>query len=112
MKDQKLANIFFYISALLIVSGALLKISNYTNASYIFLAGACILTFSRVLFFVQNRDKMKGRLPQIQIFSSALLVLSGYFMYVGSNSWSVFIFLFALIELYVTFRGNNFQQKT
>lgn len=112
MKDQKLANNFFYISALLILSGVLLKLSNYTNASYILLAGACLLTFSRVLFLFQNRDQIKGRLAQIQIFSGLLFIVSAYFMYVGSNSWGVFILLAALIELYVTFRGNNFQQKT
>jgi hypothetical protein len=111
MKNQNLINNLFYISALLIISGVLLKITNYTSASFIYLAGACLFTLSRVIFLVTNKEKIKGRISQIQIFSGLLLIISAYLMYKGSNSWSVLILLSALIEIYSSFRGNNLQGK-
>jgi len=110
MNKQKLNNNLFYFSTLLVLAGILLKISNYQTASYAYLAGACLFTLSRVFSFILNRTKIRGRLLQIQIFSGMSLIVSAALMYRGSNSWSVFVLLTALIELYVSFRGGEFSK--
>jgi hypothetical protein len=112
MNKLKLNNNLFYFSTLLVLAGILLRISDYKTASYAYLAGACLFTLSRVFSFIMYRDKTRGRLLQIQIFSGFSLIVSAVLMYRGSNSWSVFVLLTALIELYASFRGGNFQQKT
>lgn len=112
MNKAKLNNNLFYFSTLLVISGIIMHISDYENASYVFLAGACLFSLSRVFNFIIYRSKSKGRILQIQIFSGLSLILSAYLMYKGSNSWSVFVLLTALIELYTSFRGGNFQEKT
>lgn len=112
MNRIKLLNNLFYFSALLIVSGILLKLSDYPTAAYVFLSGACLFTLSRVFQMINNRQKVKGRLLQIQIFSGLCLIVSAYFMLTQSNNWSVFVLISALIELYASFRGGSFQEKT
>lgn len=112
MNKQKLTNTLFYISTLLIVAGILLKISDYSNAVYVFLSGAMAFTISRVINLYNSSDRKKGRIPQIQLFSGISLVVAAWFMHKDSNSWSVFVLITAIIELYASFRGNNFQDKT
>lgn len=112
MNKQKLTNTLFYISTLLIVAGILLKISDYSNAVYVFLSGAMTFTISRAIILYNSSDRKKGRILQIQLFSGICLIIAGWFMHKDSNSWSVFVLLSAVIELYASFRGNNFQNKT
>lgn len=112
MNRIKLNNNLFYFSTLLVVAGILMRISGYSMAAYVYLAGACLFSLSRVFNFILFREKARGRILQIQIFSGLSLIFSAYLMYRQSNSWSVFVLLTALIELYASFRGGNFQQKT
>jgi hypothetical protein len=112
MNKIKLLNNIFYFSTLLIVGGILLRISNYPTAPYIFLFGSVLFVLSRLFNFWFQDDKVRGRLSQIQIFSGLSLVVAGYFMYKGGNSWSVFVLISALIELYASFRSGNFNEKT
>jgi len=72
---------------------------------YTYAFGALLFALLRLWAMVQyRRHNQVTRLPQIRLFSAALLVGAAYLMYDGSNSWSVLLLLSAVLEIYVSYR--------
>lgn len=90
--------------SLMIIGVVLFLVVGGLTASYVFIAGAVIFAIERFVVMSKS-DRTKSRLPQIQMLSSICLLLAGYMMYTGSNSWSVMFLISAVIEVYATFRA-------
>lgn len=107
MQKRQLINTIYYFAALLILAGILAKLSAYENAPFIYLAGTALYAVSRALYVIILKPERRNRIPQIQIFASICLVASAYFMLKESNSWSLFLFIAAVIEIYTSFRTKD-----
>lgn len=104
MKKKQLINNLYYFAALTVIAGIVSFLSGETNAPYIYTTGCILYATSRGMHFYIMKPDKSDRIPQIQLLGSVLLVVSAYFMLKESNSWSLFLFLTAIIEIYTSFR--------
>lgn len=101
-----LFNKLFYFSAILIIAGILLKLSNNFYALYLIGAGSFLFLIIRLMLMLQARQisRNASRIPFIKLLSASSLLVMTYYIYEGSNSWAVFAFISATLELYVSYR--------
>ncbi|MDR3327282.1 MAG: hypothetical protein LBT04_04025 [Prevotellaceae bacterium] len=95
----------FFVGYLLLIAGAILHIFGSVRVGfYVFGVGVvCNLTF-RFLLLPKSDDKRIRRLNKQQFFLAVLLIFTGYAMYAKYSAWIVPLLIFAIIELWLTFR--------
>jgi hypothetical protein len=95
-------NIVFIISGTLLILGAILFISRWIYAPYLFAFGSSGVT----LFFLTAPYKDLGfrrrRLHRISILAGLFTVAASYFMFRQHTGWVVFLLIAALLLLYTS----------
>ncbi|NDV78009.1 hypothetical protein [Dysgonomonas sp. 511] len=101
-KNQKTKNIFFQISAIVILLAAIVYYFEAGIAKYMMIAG--VAGFTAVVFTSPYRGKSlrAKRLFNIQIFAVLLMAVSAYLMFVDINFWPVILLVSAILTLYCT----------
>ncbi len=107
MEKKQLINYLYYFAAFVVLAGIITFLSGVAYARFIYATGCIMYAVSRALYFFIFKPDKRNRIPQIQLFGSVLLVISAYFMLKSSNSWSLFLFLTAVIEIYTSFRTKD-----
>lgn len=109
MKKKDGSQIFFLIAGTFTILGAFAKLFDMKFAPYVFSLGAGFLIFlhGKETFDKGKVDKRNQRLARIGLFTSLMLGIAAYFMFTGSNSWVVFVLIYALSSFFQSFRGNN-----
>lgn len=106
MKQQPLVQSLFTASAVIILLGAVLHILLMPFAPYIFTIGAILLVVVHgIIAFLVKGDFHKRRVTRIGFIASLFLLLSSYLMFADSNSWVVFLLIYAAISFYLSFRA-------
>ncbi len=103
---MKYIRILIIVGGLLLFAGALSHCFNYFFAPYVFAAGA-VLMMVQSLLMAQNlrqKDIRTRRLGRISFMATLMLLLAAYCMFVHSTSWVVFLLVYVLISLFVSFR--------
>ncbi len=103
----QLLNKFYYVAALLVVSGILLKVTGNELAVPVMVTGSIAYAIVRIIVAVNNKDKKYSRIPLIHLVSAISLLVAAYLMYYASNSWAVFVFITAVLEIYASVRMDN-----
>jgi len=99
-----------YITAIVItILGALARLFDVEFAHYVFTLGVVLIIFlhGKNVFDKGDKDIRRQRLDRIGLFSSLMLGIASYLMFTGSNSWVVFVLIYALSTLFQSFRGNE-----
>lgn len=106
---KKLSKNIPVLSMIMMVAGLVLYVlMNSFYGIYVFMAGGTVLGIVRIIDMVKVRKgKEITRLPQIRLLSVVSLLVAGYLMFDGSNSWSVLLLVSAILEIYVTFRQRD-----
>ncbi|NDV47639.1 hypothetical protein D0T49_11335 [Paludibacter sp. 221] len=106
-QKNNITQVIFIIGGILTIIGAILQIINYVYAPFVFSGGGLLLVYCHVMnSFAQKEDDFRSRrLSRIGFISSLLLILSAYLMFTGSNSWVVFLLIYAAISLFLSFRA-------
>lgn len=99
-KNPKLKNIFFQISAILILIAAIVFYFDPTIAKYIMLIG--VAGFAATTFTTPYPGKnIRGkRLFNIQIFAVLLMAVSSFLMFKNMSEWVVTLLIAAILTLY------------
>lgn len=99
-KNQKLKNILFQISAILILVAATLYYFEPNIAKYIMMVG--VAGYAAITFTTPypGKDIRGKRLFNIQILAVLLMAVSTYLMYIDMNAWFLALFISALLTLY------------
>lgn len=89
------------------VVGSVAHLFDVPVAPYIFSVGAALLIFFQTRFAMSNRDASMRvqRLSRIGLMASLLLAVAAYLMFTASNLWVVAVLIYALITLFLSFRG-------
>jgi len=87
--------------------GAVTQLINLNFAPYIFAFGAALLIINQLIVVVEDKsdDFRAKRLARLSLFASLLLGLAAYLMFTESNSWVVAVMMYALISIFLSFRG-------
>lgn len=99
---------FFIISGgLATIAGAVSQLLNLSYAPYIFAFGAVLLILNQLIVVVEDKDGdfRTKRLARLSLLASLLLGLAAYLMFTESNSWVVAVLMYALISIFLSFRG-------
>ncbi|MDD3080485.1 MAG: hypothetical protein PHH37_15475 [Paludibacter sp.] len=104
--SKKTFQSLFTAGAFVTFIGAMIQLFNLSFAAYVFSVGSLTLILLQFFVVLKNttENKAEQRLHRIGLLSSLLLALAAYFMFKGSNSWVVAVLIYALINLYLSFR--------
>lgn len=112
-KKNKVKNIFFQISALLILIAAIgqMFLPNINIARYLMIIG--VAGFAAVVFTSPYPGvNVKGkRIFNLQIFGVLLMVVSTYLMFVGVDYWVLTLLGAALLTLYCSIKLPRIYKK-
>lgn len=93
------------VFSLLLLIGTLAQIMDWKYAPYVFALGTVLAVMTALLqarLFTEN--KRLHRLGRIHFLSSLMLCLATYCMFIYSNSWVVFLLIYAVVTLFLTYR--------
>lgn len=95
----------YAVGGLLMVAGALLYVTRWAGASWLFIAGALLFGGAQLADKYTGDSFVVRRLRRQQMLASLLLVATGVLMLTLShNEWVVCLLVAAVIELYTSFR--------
>ncbi len=102
---MKIKEILAGAGAVLLLFGAVLKMSYGDVASYVYTAGAVLFAIMQFLNRVRGGNFAVRRLVTMQTIGSLALVAAGVLMFTHHrNEWMVAMTIGALLELYTSFR--------
>jgi len=101
--NQQLRNYIFMFSSILVFVGALLYITRWFYAPYIFSFGAAGVTVCFMSEPYRHLSFRFRRLHRINILAGISLIASSVFMFRRKMEWVVFMLIAALLILYTSF---------
>ena len=102
---KQLTPALFVVGAILALTGAIIYITGWIYAPYMYTIGAGFIALAQVNAPVKGKSKTLKRLRIQQIFGALALVLTGAFMFsTRGNEWIAGLTIAAILELYTAFR--------
>ena len=103
---SKSYNIISMAGAVLLLAGAVLQITRWELAPYLYTLGAVMFGYVQVMGNrYDGRNFIIKRLRRQQIFGAVALVFTGVLMFtMKRNEWIVCLSIAAVLELYTAFR--------
>lgn len=116
MKNQKKtqpADYLFLLSALLMLAGIILtNETDFPWAKFVFCAGGAGYIVYRIKTAYRGDDFRLKRLNRLYGFCGLLVIMTGYLMFIDNNAFIVLMLLLALLELYLSFRSENYRKNS
>ena len=107
MTQKTVQQIIFILAGIFTIAGAILQIADFKYAPYVFSVGVALLIYSHaknILAATSDNFRTK-RLSRIGFISALLLLIACYFMFTGSNAWVIFLLIYAVVTLALSFRS-------
>lgn len=93
------------VGAVLLLIGAMLQITRWEFAPYLYTLGAILFAYVQVMDGYDGKNLIIRRLRRQQILGAVLLVFAGVLMFVARhNEWILCLTVAAVLELYTAFR--------
>jgi hypothetical protein len=101
--NSKIRTIVFSIAGILVLVGAVLYLTRWIYAPYLFSVGAAGITVCYMTVPVKDLDFRVRRLYRINVFAGIAMVLASVFMFKQQMEWVAFLLISALLQLYTSF---------
>ena len=102
---MKIRGILTITGAIMLLAGAMLKMTLSNEASYLYTAGAVLFAIMQFLGRVKGKTFVVRRLVTMQTIGSLALIAAGVLMFTHHrNEWIVAMTVGALLQLYTSFR--------
>ena len=101
--NRQLRNYVFMLSGMLVLTGAMLYITRWYYAPYIFSFGAAGVTVCFMTAPYKHLSFRFRRLHRINVLAGVSLVVSSVLMLRRKMEWVVFLLIAALLFLYTSF---------
>jgi TRAP-type uncharacterized transport system fused permease subunit len=95
-------NRFFILAGLLLLAGAIMYLTRWYYAPYVYAFGAAGVALSFMTAQYQGLNFRERRLYRINVIASVMLVISSFFMFRAHTGWVVFLLIAALLMLYTS----------
>ena len=104
-KQSSLVIILLYYGLLLI--GATLAIFSIQIAPYLFAAGTSLVLLETILQIrsTSNMSVRQKRLIRLRFVNILMLGFTVYYMFIANNSWVVFLLIYALTTIFLSYRN-------
>ena len=93
----------FILSCILVLVGAILYLSQWEYAPYLFATGAAGVTVCYLTLPYKSSDYRIRRLQRINVFAGIAMIASSVFMFKQQMAWVVFLLISAMLQLYTSF---------
>ena len=100
---MKLRAILFSVSACLVLAGAILALTQWSVAPYLFAGGAAGVAVNYLTTPVGDLDFRGRRLHRFNVMAGFLMVVASGFQFNGRKEWVVCLFIAAILQLYTAF---------
>lgn len=109
--NPKVKNVFFQISAIIILVAAIVYYFDPTIAKYLMIVG--VAGFAAITFTTPYPGKsIRGkRLFNIQILAVLLMAVATYIMYIDMKEWVIILLVSAILTLYSSILLPNVYKK-
>ena len=104
-KQSTLLIILLYYSLLLV--GATLAFFSISAAPYIFALGTSLVLLETILQSrnTSNMSIRQKRLVRLRLVNILMLGFAVYYMFIANNSWVVFLLIYALTTIFLSYRN-------
>ncbi len=109
MMNKKHLNLLQIIASVAVFVGVILKFTNIEVAKYLFAAGVLGLFIVQILYAYQTRKEpvRNKRIASLMFIVTVVLGVGAYFMYIGNDNWVLTVLIYALVSLFLSFRGKK-----
>ncbi len=101
--NQKVRNLLFMVSAILLLAGAVLYMVKWLVAPYLFAVGAAGITVCHLTESVVELNFRQKRLHRFKVFSGFFMIAASIFMFKGKMEWVVLLAIAAIFQTYTAF---------
>ena len=100
---MKLRAVLFAVSACLVLAGAVLHLTQWVVAPYLFAVGSAGVAVNYLTTPVGDLDFRGRRLHRFNVMAGFLMVVASGFKFNGRKEWVVCLFIAAILQLYTAF---------
>ena len=100
---KKIRTILFAVSACLVLAGAVLYLTQWQVAPYLFAVGAAGIAVNYLTTPVGDLDFRSRRLHRFNVMAGFLMVVASGFQFNGRKEWVICLFIAAILQLYTAF---------
>ena len=100
---MKLRAVLFAVSACLVLAGAVLYLTQWVVAPYLFAVGSAGVAVNYLTTPVGDLDFRGRRLHRFNVMAGFLMVVASGFQFNGRKEWVVCLFIAAILQLYTAF---------
>ncbi len=113
MNRSKL-NLVQLISLLCVFVGVVLKFSDVKYAEYIYTTGVVGLFFLQIIYAIKTKKAplQTKRIASLMFLATSILGVGAYFMFLNNDYWAVSVLIYALIAIFLSFRGGKKKRTT
>lgn len=104
---EKTRKYLFNISALLLLGGALLYLTKWIMAPYLFAVGAAGIALFHLTTSTQDMNFRRRRLQRFNIIAAALMVAASAFMFMNRTEWILCLTIAAVFQAYTAFVSSD-----
>ena len=100
---MKLRTILFAVSACLVLAGAVLYLTKWSVAPYLFAVGSAGIAVNYLTTPIQQLDFRGRRLHRFNVMAGFLMVVASGFQFNGRKEWVICLLIAAILQLYTAF---------
>ena len=93
----------FTISAVLVLTGAVLYLSQWEYAPWLFAFGAAGITVCYLTLPYKSSDYRMRRLQRINVLAGIAMIAASVFMFKQQMAWVALLLISAMLQLYTSF---------
>lgn len=101
--NQQIRTTIFNFSALCVLAGAILFITGWMFAPYLFALGAAGIAVCHLTLQVKDMSVRRRRLQRYNVFASLLMIFASGLMFSQRPEWIIFLSIAAILQLYTAF---------
>ena len=105
--NSQIRTYLFTVSAILLLGGAVLYLTQWFVAPYLFAVGAAGITVCYLTESVVGLDFRQKRLHRFNVLSGLLMIAASAFMFKGKMEWVILLAIYAIFQTYVAFVGGK-----
>ena len=101
--NQQIRSIIFGVAGLLVLAGAILFLTHWAVAPYLFAVGAAGIAVCYLTLPVKDLDFRRRRLHRFNVFAGLLMIVSSGFMFNNRTEWILCLSVAAILQVYTAF---------
>ena len=101
--NQQIRSIIFGVAGLLVLAGAILFLTHWAVAPYLFAVGAAGLVGFFFFLPVLGFGFRRRRLHRFNVFAGLLMIVSSGFMFNNRTEWILCLSVAAILQIYTAF---------